>query len=88
MEEAIKRNYSHVPLKELVLKFDKGEERYNRDPMFNQVVNYLAIGTDPLQIIDHLLKTSEEMLKQLKEMAVLLPPRPIMIYPEPENEPL
>ena len=74
--------YSQMPLKELVLKFDNGEERYMKDPMFNHVVNHLSIGADPLQIIDHLLKTSEETLKKLKEMAVLMPPKPIIVKPE------
>ena len=74
--------YSQMPLKELVLKFDKGDERYMKDPMFNQVVNHLSLGADPIHIIDHLLKTSEEMLKQLKEMAVLMPPKPIVVKPD------
>lgn len=48
-------------LDDIISKFSNGEERYNTDPLFNKVVMMLYHGHDPLDMIDSLIKTNNEI---------------------------
>ena len=57
----------HDKIVELVNKFDNGVERYNRSPLFNQVINSLARDADPLKIIDQLINVAEQSQNALED---------------------
>jgi hypothetical protein len=53
-------------LNDIISKFTNGEERYNNDPTFNKVVMMLYHGHEPLDIIDSLIKTNNEITEAFR----------------------
>lgn len=59
---------------EIISKFEDGEERYQNDPMFNQVINLLADGCEEIKLLDSLLqiyRNNKEQLEQLKIQKII-----------------
>lgn len=54
-------------LDEIISKFENGEERYNTDPVFHNVVNMLYNNQDPLTIIDSLIKSNNQIMEALRD---------------------
>jgi len=53
----------------LISKFENGKERYRKSAMFNQVINSLARGADPIHIIDQTLKANDIVHEEFKNYA-------------------
>ena len=51
---------------EIIEQFQNGRERFNVDPLFNNIVYSLAEGQNPLVIIDILVKMNNEVLEKLR----------------------
>ena len=52
---------------ELISKFKDGDKRYLESSLFNSVIHSLALGTDPLEIIDQLITVTEDTKKTLED---------------------
>jgi hypothetical protein len=48
-------------INDIISKFENGTERYYTDPIFNKVIMMLYHGQDPLDIIDTLIKSNNEI---------------------------
>lgn len=49
---------------ELLQKFENGEERFQKDALFNQCINMLVRGADPLKVLDEVLQIQSKTLKE------------------------
>jgi hypothetical protein len=78
-------------LETLINSFYNGVERFKNDPVFNQIVYWLASGGDPLQIIDQLVRSNNSLMKRLidtetksnKEGLVLYMDKNRELFPQP-----
>ncbi len=52
---------------EIIAKFKNGMKRYRTSALFNQVVQSLVRGADPIDIIDQLITTTEDTGQALIE---------------------
>jgi len=55
-----------MSIDDLISKFPNGQERFNNDPIFHNIIYSLANGEDPLKIIDNLIKANNEILDKLR----------------------
>jgi hypothetical protein len=58
------RNQTAEKIKQLVDKFTNGHERYQVDAMLHNIIDSLAIGADPYDIIDQLVIMNNELIKK------------------------
>ncbi|MBK5213619.1 MAG: hypothetical protein JJE55_08175 [Flavobacteriaceae bacterium] len=63
----IRENETEKKVAELLTKFKDSKVRYNHYALFTKVIDSLANGADPYQIIDHLLGTIEGLTETLNE---------------------
>jgi len=54
-------------MKQLLSKFTNGEERYNNDPVFNQCMQMLVKGVNPLSVLDDVLKMREKITRDYED---------------------
>jgi methanogenic corrinoid protein MtbC1 len=62
-------------IKKLVEQFPEGHARYKADALFNNIVQSLARGADPYEIIDKLIITTNDVIKKNIELAKAKPLR-------------
>lgn len=68
-----------MDLKELIGKFENGEERFQTSVLFNNVIHHLANGADIYFILDTLIKNSDKMIDELQKAYQGMPIKPIII---------
>lgn len=54
-------------INDIISKFENGTERYYTDPIFNKVIMMLYNGQDPLDIIDTLIKSNNEITEAFQD---------------------
>jgi uncharacterized protein YwgA len=52
----------------IIAKFKNGQERFKTDPLVHQSVMAIYHGQDPIEIIDQLIKSNNEILDKLTEI--------------------
>jgi hypothetical protein len=57
--------------KELIEKFMDGWVRYNKIPLFRNVIEAAVRGADPWELIDKLIEVNEKQAKLIKEYLTL-----------------
>jgi hypothetical protein len=53
-------------IEKIIDKFPNGKQRFNTDPIFNQVIMSLYHGADPLTIIDSLINSNNEITEAFR----------------------
>lgn len=60
----------YLKTSEYITKFKDGEKRYRESPLFNQVIQMLVRDVNPIDIIDQLIQTTENIQKAFEEYMV------------------
>lgn len=60
------RERQEAKRKELISKFANGWERYNKEPMFRNIVESLMRGSDPFDIIEKLIDMNKELSDNIR----------------------
>jgi len=60
----------YLKTSEYITKFKDGEKRYRESPLFNQVIQMLVRDINPIDIIDQLIQTTENIQKAFEEYMV------------------
>lgn len=60
-------------VKQLVEKFTNGAERYHVDALLHNIIDSLARGADPIEIIDQLIIMNNDLIKKNIELATKAP---------------
>jgi len=57
-----------LEIDEIINKFKNGHDRFKNDPLVHQSVMAIYHGQDPVEIIDQLIKSNNELLDKLREI--------------------
>ncbi len=57
-----------LKIDEIINKFKDGQERFKKDPLVHQSVMAIYHGQDPIEIIDQLINSNNEILEKLREI--------------------
>ena len=66
----MKQEEFYLKTSEYITKFKDGEKRYRESPLFNQVIQMLVRDVNPIDIIDQLIQTTENIQKAFEEYMV------------------
>lgn len=68
-------DYQHTEekIKQLVEKFTNGGKRYQVDALLHNIIQSLARGADPIDIIDQLIIMNNELVKKNIELVTKSP---------------
>lgn len=61
------RERQEIKRKELIEKFVNGWERYNKEPLFRNVIHALMAGAEPFDIIEKLIDMNKELSDNIRE---------------------
>lgn len=84
-EKMLIRESVGLSISELIEKFPNGQERFLNSALFNQIIQSLARGTEPLSIIDDLIVMQEETTERFKDYIIGEPARMIVSSDEFEK---
>lgn len=57
--------------KVLIEKFLNGWERYNKEPLFRNIIHALMAGAEPFDIIEKLIEMNKELSDRIREYVTL-----------------
>jgi hypothetical protein len=66
-------NQTYEKIKQLVEKFTNGKERYQVDALLHNIIDSLARGADPIEIIDQLIIMNNDLVKKYIELVAKSP---------------
>lgn len=65
------RERQEIKRKELIEKFLNGWERYNKEPLFRNIIHALMAGAEPFYIIEKLIEMNKELSDRFREYVTL-----------------
>ena len=52
---------------ECIARFKNGKEKYQKSALFNMIIQQLARGVDPYEVIEQLIQTTEDTQKAFEQ---------------------